>query len=188
MIAENQEELNQDKLEIYILDESHLLYGNVCGYVWGKTDSRVSIEVNNPRKRVTFYGALNYRTKEFILKEYDVANSENAVNFLEYLQSLTPEKRLLIIWDNASFHKKGEIPSYLDKVNKASDSNSLQLQLEYFAPNAPRQNPVEDIWLQGKNFIRKFYYKISSFPQLTNMFFDFLNNRSFSFPKVSLYG
>lgn len=115
IIAEKQEEIKQEELEVYILDESHLLYGNICGYVWGKTDSRVTMEVDNPRKKVTYYGALNYKTKVFNIKEYDVANSENTVDFLEYLQKLTPKKRLLIIWDNASFHKFGEIPCYLEK-------------------------------------------------------------------------
>lgn len=29
---------------------------------------------------------------------------------------------------------------------------------EKFSPNAPEQNPVEDIWLQCKSFIRHFYH------------------------------
>lgn len=108
--------------------------------------------------------------------------------FLEYLQSLHSEKRLIIIWDNATFHLYGEIPAYLDKVNKSCNINKLQLDLVFFAPNAPQQNPVEDIWLKGKNFIRKFYHKVNSFSDLTKLFADFLNNRSFFFPKVFLYG
>jgi len=32
-----------------------------------------------------------------------------------------------------------------------------------FAPNAPQQNPVEDIWLQAKNFLRKYWYLCMSF-------------------------
>jgi transposase len=31
------------------------------------------------------------------------------------------------------------------------------------APNAPQQNPVEDIWLPAKNFLRNYWYLCRSF-------------------------
>jgi transposase len=33
---------------------------------------------------------------------------------------------------------------------------------ELFAPNAPEPNPVEDIWLQGKIFLREHWYLCKS--------------------------
>ena len=32
------------------------------------------------------------------------------------------------------------------------------INCERFAPNAPQENPVEDIWLQSKKLIREFYF------------------------------
>jgi transposase len=57
------------------------------------------------REKQTYYGAINYLTKQLILREYATANSENTVAFLKNLQSLNPEARHLIIWDGASYHK-----------------------------------------------------------------------------------
>jgi transposase len=48
-----------------------------------------------------------------------------------------------------------------------------------FAPNAPDQNPVEDIWLKAKIWLRKYWYRFTSFSQV-RWFFDF--------PKLDKYG
>ena len=56
------------------------------------------------------------------------------------------------------------------------------------APNAPEQNPVEDIWLQAKNCLRKFWYKLKSFPVI-KWFFNLITKwQFFDFPKVHEYG
>ena len=53
-----------------------------------------------------------------------------------------------------------------------------------FAPNPPEQNPVEDIWLQGKNLLRKFAYRCKSFTIVKRLFMFFLNRQIFGFPKL----
>lgn len=57
-----------------------------------------------------------------------------------------------------------------------------------FAPNAPEQNPVEDILLQGKNFLRKFYHICSSFKIVKWLFKFFTDGQIFDFPKLFKYG
>ena len=49
-------------------------------------------------------------------------------------------------------------------------------KLILFAPNAPEQNPVEDIWLQAKNLLRKFAYRCNFFTILKRLFMFFLIN------------
>ena len=56
------------------------------------------------------------------------------------------------------------------------------------APNAPQQNPVEDIWLQAKTYIRQHYYRCPSFKSLGQLFMQFLDGRVFDFPKLRSYG
>ena len=45
---------------LYFVDESHLLWGAVCGYVWGRTDRRIEVAMMNEKQRQTYFGALNY--------------------------------------------------------------------------------------------------------------------------------
>jgi transposase len=52
---------------------------------------------------------------------------------------------------------------------------------------APEQNPVEDIWLQTKNFLRQFYHHCSSFNVVKYLFEFFADGQVFDFPKIHEY-
>ncbi len=56
------------------------------------------------------------------------------------------------------------------------------------APNAPEQNPVEDIWLKGKNEVRKNYYLCNSFKEVKDVFVRAIEGKVYDFPKVYQYG
>lgn len=80
ILEENTEEIEAGRLVVYTIDESHLLWGDVCGYVWGKTNIRVEVPRTNQKERQTYLGALNYQTKK-IVREYGTGNSENKIQF-----------------------------------------------------------------------------------------------------------
>ena len=52
-----QSDIKQGKLCVFMLDECHLLWGDLCGYVWGKSARRVEVEMTNQKQRQTYYGA-----------------------------------------------------------------------------------------------------------------------------------
>ena len=54
---------------MFLVDEYHLLWGNLNSYTWGLTDKRIEIPIKNERERQTYYGAYYYQTKEFIVQE-----------------------------------------------------------------------------------------------------------------------
>lgn len=74
--------------------------------------------MTNQRERQTYFGALNYQTKEFFLREYEAGNSKNIVAFVKSLQNLNKEAKILIFWDGASYHKYGEMRDDLGLVNQ----------------------------------------------------------------------
>jgi hypothetical protein len=61
--------------------------------------------MTNQRERQTYFGVLNYQTKEFFVPEYEAGNSQNTVAFVKYLQNLNKGAKILIFWDGASYHK-----------------------------------------------------------------------------------
>jgi len=174
-------------LVLLFVDECHLLWGDVCGYVWGRTDQRIEIPVTNDRERQTYFGALNCLSGEMLLQAYPKGNSENTVKFLDYLQQQYPGKRIVIIWDGASYHKFGQTPAYLAKVNQDLMEDEWKITCLLFAPNAPEQNPVEDVWLKGKNFIRKYFHLCLSFKDVKNLFVETLQHQTFDFSKLLHY-
>jgi len=172
---------------VLFVDECHLCWGDTCGYVWGRTDRRIEIPITNQRERQTYFGALNYTTKEFILKEYDTGNGENTKHFMEFLQEKYIGKKIVLIWDGASYHRSDVVKSFLSSVNDGKLSKDWLFTCILFAPNAPKQNPVEDVWLQGKNFLRKIWQLHNSFPLVKFLFKFFLEHRFFDFPKIDKY-
>ena len=106
---------------------------------------------------------MNYQTQEFIIRSYSAGNSENTVNFLKDLQFQCPGQRIAVIRDGASYHKLVEMKAFLAEVNDGCEANTRQVTCILFAPNAPQQNPLEDVWLQAKNFLKKFWYLCKSF-------------------------
>jgi putative transposase len=44
----------------FMMDECHLLWGDVCGYVWGRTNEKIQVPVKNEKERQTYYGAVDY--------------------------------------------------------------------------------------------------------------------------------
>ncbi|WP_088431532.1 IS630 family transposase [Halomicronema hongdechloris] len=186
-IRQNQFKIESGELIVLFLDECHLLWGDVCGYVWGKTDMRIEIPITNERIRQTYYGALNYQTKEFILHPYEKGNGENTVAFMKYLQEQNPGKQIALIWDGASYHKSQEIKDFLATVNHGKEETEWQFKCILFAPNSPEQNPVEDVWLQAKNSLRRFWRLCRSFPAVKYLFEFFIDHQKFDFSKIEEY-
>jgi hypothetical protein len=55
---------------------------------------------------------MNLYNQELILIPYEQGNGESTVSFIEHLQLLHPDKKLLIIWDGASYHYSEEVQAY----------------------------------------------------------------------------
>ena len=181
-------EIVSGELVVFFEDECHLLWGDICGYIWGSQKERIEVPVINERERPTYFGALNYYTQEFLIKPCEKGNSRNAITFVEYLISQYPKSRIAIIWDGASYHRSAEFKAYLNKINQGLNENEYQVTCIRFAPNDPSQNPVEDVWLYAKNFMREFYHLCKSFSHIKRLFELVTHHQVFEFPKIFMYG
>ncbi len=186
-LKESSADIAAGTLTVFIIDECHLLWGDTCGYIWGKTNIRIEIPMTNERERQTYFGALDYGKKEFLVQGYPTANSESTVEFLKYLRSQRPNQRIAVIWDGASYHKYAEFKKYLESINEGLKKSDWLITCILFAPNAPEQNPVEDIWLQAKNFVREYYHLCRSFAVVKKLFTFFTHHQIFDFPKLNEY-
>jgi len=94
------------------------------------------------------------------------------------LQALHPDKKLIILWDGARYHEGKEVKKYLDEVNEGiGEEKNWKINCLWFAPNAPDQNPVEEVGLRGKDFLRKHFYENKNFQQIKNRFINFINKK-----------
>ena len=182
-------EIASGQVRVMFLDECHLLWGDISGYGWSRRNQRVDVEVKSTRERQTYYGALDYLTKSFVTHEYNAGNEDNTVAFLKYLQSCYDDStRLIIIWDGASYHRSAVVQEFLAQVNGTLPPHEWKITCIRLAPNAPEQNPVEDVWLQAKQFVRKFAQLCKKFSCVKLLFKLFTHLQTFIFPKAFMYG
>jgi putative transposase len=178
--------LRGDRIVLYA-DECFVLSGDVCGYVWGKRNERVTISIENIRDRQPYYGAINPLTGSVHVVPYDTADSLSTIDFLLDLQMQFPDTNLTIMWDNASHHRSADVQAYLAPVNAGLDESDWRITCLHFAPHDPSQNPIEDIWNQAKAFVRQNWATIASFLDVTTLFEQFVSGTLFDFPKLHRY-
>jgi len=188
LLASHRKEIEAGLLKVLLLDECHLLWGDLRGYVWGKTDQEIVVPVVNERAKQTYYGAVDYLEGELLLKTYDAGNSQNTIDYLRHILTQFPNQRLLILWDGASYHRSQEVRCFLPETNQSLPTEQWQIHCIRFAPNCPSQNPIEDIWLQAKTWVRRFCALVPTFSHLKWMFEWFIRNTTFDFTRLQMYG
>jgi transposase len=142
----------------------------------------------NQRSKQTYHGAVNLYTQKCLIQGYEAGNSEGTIAFLKYLLNQCPNSRIALIWDGASYHRSQPVREYLESLNQGLDESHWKITCIRLAPNAPQQNPIEDIWLQAKRFIRECYHLCKSFSVIKYLF-EFVTHRQiFDFPKLFTSG
>ena len=187
-VAAHREELEQGQRVLLFLDECFLHWGDVCGYGWGKRSQRLTLDMHNPKARQTFYGALDARTGEMHLMPYPNAQSDNTTDFLLELCARYPNAKLTICWDNARWHKGAEVAAFLEHVNGGHNPEEWRITCINFAPHDPTQNPIEEVWHQGKAAIQKLRLVAQKFQQVIDAFEEVLERKCFVFPNRQRYG
>ena len=180
--------IEQEELRVLFLDECHLMSGDLEGYVWGTKGERVEVPVVNERERQTYYGAIDLVSKRMLAKAYEKGNTSCTIDYLKYLQEQFSGQRLLILWDGASYHRSGELRSFLEQVNEGLPEGERQIHCVRFAPNDPTQNPIEDVWLQAKTWLRRISGLRPNFSGLKALFEQYFSIETFDFPKLYMYG
>lgn len=169
-------------------DECHLLWGDVCGYVWGPRGERIEVPMTNERERQTYYGAVNLATGQCLVQPYAGGNGEMTVEYLRYLMEQFPKSQIALIWDGASYHRSTAVKDLLISVNQGLEPDDWRITCLGFAPNDPTQNPIEDIWLQAKRWVRECYRQCKTFAAVKTIFELFTHYQIFDFDKLHRLG
>lgn len=186
-MAVHRHEIVSGELVVFSEDECRLLWGDLWGYVWGKTNERIEVPITNERSKQTYYGAVNSYTQQCLIQASEAGNGEGTIAFLKYLLSQYPNRRIALVWDGATYPRSQEVKEYLKSVNRGLDESHWQITCIRFAANDPKQNPIEDIWLQAKRFIREYYHLCQSFNVVKFLFEFVTHHQTFNFPKLFTY-
>ena len=184
VLEAHKEEIEAGTVRVFALDECHAKGGDICGYGWGDRQDRREVEVANYRDSQTYFGALDCVSGEVILQRHETANSKTTIEFIEHLSRESKGARIILVWDGASYHRSKEFKEYLSRINQGKE---WKIHCQRFAPYAPEENPIENIWGQAKQVLRKMHRTCRSF-SLTKMLFElFIECRLFTMPNLRKY-
>ena len=140
-----------DKSKIFYLDETGIDDNEVPSRGWSEKGSRLFGKQNGYKKnRVTIIACKNQKN---IVAPFYFQGACNRDIFEVYLkQVLMPnlKKGDIVIMDNASFHKGGNIQKIFYDAG---------VKILYLPPYSPDLNPIERFWFVVKHKIRKLLEK-----------------------------
>lgn len=150
--------------------------------IWYFKDREPVVEAKRKGESKSFYGALNMRTGKCTALTADKQDSQTTIQFLKKLARVYQNKKILLIWDGASWHKSRVIREFLKTpVGKCFD-------LLLFPPYTPELNPQEQVWKALRQKITHNRLE-KDFPVLIKDCLRFLNRTNFSSIRFrSLFG
>lgn len=171
-----------DKLQIWFWDESGFSLRVIRRKAWGKKGSHKKVTGKRSRGRVNVMGGLRYTDKKRVNYFVKKGNADTFYESLKLLNALVRKEwveqgnkmedfekqgqKILIILDNASFHKRKDI---LGKI----ESELPNIRLEFLPAYSPDYNLIELVWHSAKEYIA--HKTFESIEQLENLLNKLLN-------------
>jgi transposase len=158
-------------------DEMHLSSQTTVQKIWLPQGEYPQITVTKKRESRSIYGFLNIKTGQEHAFKTNWQNMYVTAEILPKLRTIYPNKKILLIWDKAGWHKGIEA----QKVIQA-DGNIDTL---YFPSAAPEENPQEHVWKKGRSQITHNVF-IQNIDAATDDFVSYLNRTTFPYALLGL--
>jgi transposase len=154
-------------------DEMILTTQTTTQRVWLAQGESIYVEASNKREKRCIYGFINVKTGQEHSFKTDYTNSLTTCNILKELLKLYPNQKIVIVWDNAPWHRSQTVRSFLIE-------HPEKFHLFAFPPYYPDENPQEHVWKTGRAKITHNVF-IDDIDQTTDQFIDFLNQSNFKY-------
>jgi transposase len=103
------------------------------------------------RQKTHIFGVINVKDGRFHSMQADWINSKSFLVFLKRLEKIYKRKRIVLILDNAKWHKSKKVWAYLRGRN---------IYLLFLPPYCPNLNPTEKVWkLYRKNVTHNYFHE-----------------------------
>ena len=130
------------------------------------------------RNQISVYGGLSMNTVYITSYFCERQNSLSTIQFLNkvkvrrdrYVLETGLEYPIIIVWDNARWHKSKEIREWLEK-------NPNTVEMINTPPYSPELNPQEHVWKALKQYLSKRKTHEHVFKEVIQMSRRFLRNR-----------
>lgn len=151
-----------DFFQVWFWDETGFSLRVIRRKCWTRRGARQKVRGTRQRGRINVMGGLRYHDRKNLSFFIDKGNGESFFESLEKLNNFVSTEwvkqgnkselfqqigpRLLVILDNASYHKRQDI---IDKIEQMLPN----IQLCFLPPYSPDLNLIELVWHSCKEFI-----------------------------------
>ncbi|MBW4617313.1 MAG: IS630 family transposase [Desmonostoc vinosum HA7617-LM4] len=169
-------------LQLWFWDESGFSLRVIRRKTWCKKGSSKNVRGDRRKGRVNVMGGLRYSDKKRFVEFIDKGNADNFYKVLkifyeeivfEWVEAGNQAKdfakkgaKIVIILDNASFHKKQE---YINKI----EAEMPNIHLEFLPEYSPDYNLIELVWHSTKEYVANRLFK--SLEELEYLLHQLLN-------------
>ena len=106
---------------------------------WSRVGRPPEIPVTGERKSVKILGAIELFQTRFHYRQDTVFNASTYLAFLQQLARCYRRQGAILIQDNASYHKDGDVWGWFGE-------NRHWLEVHQLPPYSPELNPTERLW------------------------------------------
>lgn len=166
--------LDDPSWEVFCSDETRMQLEAITRKAWIKKGEKTIIQVERTDDYQNYLGFLNQRTFQCHVFEIAWGKQEEIIKTTAEFIKLYPNKKICIIWDNATCHKGILIRKALGKGGLLEYVHLINLP-----PYAPDHNPIEHVWNTTKDKLANNQDK--SFTETKQRFMQLTNNRIFPY-------
>ena len=134
------------------LDECEVHLHPTLTKVWTLRGVRPTVPAAGTNQRLCVYGALNYRTGQSHYMVHPKKNSRQFCEFLRQLLEAHSERRVILVLDNASYHRTKAVRASLD-------DHCDHVFVAWLPKYSPELNLIEGLWgYLKKSALNNYFY------------------------------
>ncbi|UNX53211.1 IS630 family transposase [Georgenia sp. TF02-10] len=155
-------------------DEVRIEHEAILRRAWQMAGTTTRIEVDRQRQAQSYIGFLHQDDGKVDLRRLDWQNSDTIIEALTAFTAAHPKKKIVIVWDNAAWHRSKALRAHLGPGNLLE-----RIHLIHMPPYAPDHNPIEHVWGEAKTSISNI--QRATFDQTRTAFEGFIRGNKFPY-------
>ena len=166
--------LEDPEWEIFCSDETRMQLEAITRRAWLKKGEKTVLKVERSKDYQNYLGFLNQKTFQCHIVEIAWGRLTEIIRATGEFIKLYPNKKICIIWDNATCHKGILMREALSKGGLLE-----RVHLVTLPPYAPDHNPIEHVWNTVKDKLANNQDK--DFEDTKQKFIQLTNNQFFPY-------
>lgn len=171
--------IKSSKWGVFSVDEVRVDQEDIVRKAWLQKGKRTIIKVNRKKESQSYIGFLDQKNGVCEMFDMSWQKSEEVLRAFERFLKIHPNKKIAIVWDNASFHKSIMIRKALEKGELLEKVHLIPMP-----PYAPDHNPIEHVWNTAKQTISNIQF--DNFIATKKAFEAFVKSRKFEYRYIQI--